>query len=240
MRLGERLAAAIKRLTKKRPAPQAVSLPKKREGASASWGKGADPLLQGSAAQAPANRAAMPSGTAKQPVSTAAAVPKGTADQGASPAGGPRAKKTAAPKTSGETAPKRAAASLPEGSAGQVPPSGAAMPSGTAKRPVSDAASVPKGPGEASPRRLQAAEVKGSAQTALDGGQGAMPKGSWQSLPQAGTGRRTETGGGSFSTLTEEIALTGPPRDPARELSELLRTQRRMNPSATSFGEDVL
>ena len=114
------------------------------------------------------------------------------------------------------------------------------MPSGTAKRPVPDAASVPKGTGTATPGRLQTADVKGSAQAAAQRNRSAMPTSSWQSLPQAGGPRQPETVGGSFSALTEEIALTGPPRDPARELSELLRAQRRMNPSATSFGEDVL
>ena len=36
------------------------------------------------------------------------------------------------------------------------------------------------------------------------------------------------------------LVLGGPPGDPARELSELLRVQRRMGSTIGDFGEEVL
>lgn len=197
MRLWERLAAAVKKLTKKRPAPSvkaAASLPQKGEGA-------------------------------------------------------------AAPGASGETAPKAVSAKLPRGSAEKAPAAGAAMPAGTAKRPpaspgpvpegaakrpASTAADPPKGTAEGSPGRLRTARAGGSAQAVREGSRAAMPAGSWQSIPQTGTAGQAAAEDAVLSGLTGEIALTGPPADPARALSELLRVQRRMNPGAANFGEEVL
>ncbi len=38
----------------------------------------------------------------------------------------------------------------------------------------------------------------------------------------------------------EAVVLAGPPADRARELSELLRVQRRLRPSAGEYGEEVV
>jgi len=114
------------------------------------------------------------------------------------------------------------------------------MPEGTAKRPAASAAAVPKGTGETAPGKLRAAGAKGSAEAAPERGRGALPRSSWQTAPRAGAPRRRDAGGGGFSAVTEEVELSGPPADPARQLSELLRVQRRMNPSAGVFGEEVL
>ena len=66
-----------------------------------------------------------------------------------------------------------------------------------------------------------------------------FPPGSGDKLPAPLPDRR-EHRQPAFSSRVEEIPLTAPPADPARELSELLRLQRRMAPNATGFGEEVL
>lgn len=168
---------------------------------------------------------------------SAAAVLKGTAGQSADR--GPRAKKTAAPKTSGETAPK-SAAKMPEGSVAKRPSSAAGIPKGTAQTTATATSAVPKGTAEAVPGRMKTAQPKGSTQMAPEKPGAAMPAGSAQTVPRSVGPRQRPSGGGGFSVLTEEVALTGPPVDQARHLSELLRVQRRMNPGAETYGEEVL
>lgn len=214
MRLGERLAAAIKRLTGRSEA-KAAALP---------------PTGEGKASKK------LPEGTAKRPTASSAAIPKGSAGQSAAP--GPRAKKTAAPPSSGETAPKGAAA-FPKGSAKNASASAAKMPEGSAKRPAA-ASAAPKGTAEAVPGRIRTAQAKGSVQTVPEKLKTAAPGGSLRSAPKSGGPRLPESGGGRFSVLAEEVILTGPPADEARQLSELLRVQRRMNPGAETYGEEVL
>jgi len=65
------------------------------------------------------------------------------------------------------------------------------------------------------------------------------PRGGGDGLPAPLPDRR-EHRQPAFSSRVEEIPLTAPPADPARELSELLRLQRRMAPNATGFGGEVL
>lgn len=118
------------------------------------------------------------------------------------------------------------------GSAGEMPRSSAGRSSPGAGGPA------PKGTGDASPGRLEKA-VEGSAPRAPKGGAGAMPGSSWENLP------RFERGSGgaeaaAVSVATREVALTGPPRELAREVSEMLRVERRMRSGVGTFGEDVV
>ncbi len=52
--------------------------------------------------------------------------------------------------------------------------------------------------------------------------------------------RQTAPFSASAFSQGEAVVLAGPPADRARELSELLRVQRRLRPSAGEFGEEVV
>lgn len=214
------------------------------------WQKLLRRLTAGKKRQAAAGRTVSPSpkGEAAFPVGTAGESPAG--GQGSFPAG-----------TAEGSGSDRSNERMPKGSAGESPRagSGGAMPSGSAEGVSSGAGgAMPSGSaeggsqaafrgaapggsaGERTSARLDGAVPKGSAEgVSLSVPRGAMPGGS----SSQGEGLRravpSEERGAVFSQ-GESVVLAGPPRDPARELSEVLRLQRRMRPSAGAFGEEVL
>lgn len=241
MRLGERLAAALKRLMQP-PAPAKSpkaaaspggaaarkAAPKGTGGPAPGGGGGSMPkpakppapgthgaVPGGSGAAAPAAKAAMPEGAKKTAAPAAGKLPGGSAGT--------------APRGTGGPAPKGSAAALP----GRLDKTAASTrPSPGKDRPL------PKGSGAKGKEVKRPPALPGSS--VPEGGKSlpALPKSSWQTAPKP-EGTRPGTGGGTF-LATEELPLTGPPQDPARQLSELLRVQRRMSPGAERFGEEVL
>ena len=154
------------------------------------------------------------------PQGSGAGVPKGggaapgASTETAPKGGGP------VPKASGEALPRGSEGALPEGSSRGAPAGRGRMPQ--AAPPPNRRPAAPKGSAEGFPERLRG-EVAGSAEAAPRR-EGAFPK----------------AGQVGFSVTTEEFSLAGPPADRARELSELLRVQRRLLPNAGGFGEEVL
>lgn len=130
---------------------------------------------------------------------------------------------------------------IPVGSGeGMAFPPGGGMPEGAEKGAPQAGGQQPGTAGGGPP----GGELPGGAEPvgALPGGQ--APEGT--SLRQAGAGeslshssRRLERVGWTMEA-EELLVLGGPPGDPARELSELLRVQRRMGSTVGDFGEEVL
>lgn len=125
------------------------------------------------------------------------------------------------PAGSGKTAPA-GEGKTPAGSAGKSPvPSGGTAPRGTSGGKAPSSGAAPRGTAEVS------WEFRGNQpQTAQGRGGGETRQAAPFSAPAFSQG--------------EAVTLAGPPADRARELSELLRVQRRLRPSAGEFGEEVV
>lgn len=168
---------------------------------------------QGAEKAAAAKGGKIPQGSSKTASGGGGKAP-GTSTETAPKGGGP------VPKASGEALPRGSEGALPEGSSRGAPAGRGRMPQ--AAPPPNRLPAAPKSSAEGSPARLRG-EVAGSAGAAPR--RGAVP---------------TPPGQAGFSVTTEEFSLAGPPADRARELSELLRVQRRLLPNAGGFGEEVL
>ena len=116
--------------------------------------------------------------------------------------------------------------------------SGVTAPKLESKPSKSSTTTAPRSGGK-TPKTAAPAPPKAPAKSGTGGKAPSLPPGSGDKLPAPLPDRR-EHRQPAFSSRVEEIPLTAPPADPARELSELLRLQRRMAPNATGFGEEVL
>jgi len=134
------------------------------------------------------------------------------------------------------TALTAAKGAFPQGSAKTAPSGEGAPPGSSAEGKASAGGAAPKG----------TAEGKYPAGGKLPQGTAGtkVPEGFRGSIPQTARKRDgnavwREPSSPAF-TQGEAVPLAGPPIDRARELSELLRVQRRLRPTAGEFGEEVL
>ncbi len=125
--------------------------------------------------------------------------------------------------------------------------SGKSAPGGGGKGPAASAGKTPIPPAGQAPRGT-AGEWKAPGSGPLPRGTAERASGTFQgAMPQSAQGRgekgRWRAAAGApvpaFSQ-GEAVVLAGPPADRARELSELLRVQRRLRPSAGEYGEEVV